>query len=438
MAKEKLRSLKLNVDTLTLTATPIPRTLNLSLLGARDLSIIATPPPNRQPIYTHVSTFDIFKIKEWILNELKRNGQIYLVHDRVQSIDKLAGYIQRYIPDIKIAVAHGQMKPAQLEKVIHGFLNRDYDVLLSTKIIESGIDIPNVNTIIVNRADRFGLAELHQLRGRVGRSNRQAYAYFIVPSMEGISKKALRRLQAIEEFTDVGAGFNLSMRDLEIRGAGNLLGTEQTGFINDVGFDLYVKLINEAVEELKYEEFKDVFKDLPKHEERTEPTIDTFFEIGIPSVYMPEQTDRLNFYTALYSIKSISEISELQEEMLDRFGPLPVLVKRLIMSATLKFYSSYALLERVIIQRKIINIILPRGNKEEYYKFKFVALMKFIMDNYKNTVKFVQQKNIMKLVVQNNFESPEKILEFLIGFCKEIIELFDIEIKDVPVDELKN
>ena len=429
MAKEKLRSIKLNVDTLTLTATPIPRTLNLSLLGARDLSIIATPPPNRQPIYTTVSTFDMFKIKEWILNELKRNGQVYFVHDRVHSIDKLAAYINKYIPDIRIAIAHGQMKPAQLENVIHGFLNRKFDVLLSTKIIESGIDIPNVNTIIVNRADRFGLAELHQLRGRVGRSNRQAYAYFIVPSLSGITKKALRRLQAIEEFTDVGAGFNISMRDLEIRGAGNLLGTEQTGFINDVGFDLYVKMINEAVEELKYQEFKEVFKSLPKHEERTEPTIDTYFEIGIPETYMPEQMDRLNFYTSLYSIKTLEELDELKEEMLDRFGPLPVLVERLISTAKLKYNASYALFERVIIQRKNIFLILPRGEKEDYYKYKFVELMRFIMDEYKNQVKFNQQKETMKLVITNNFETPEKIFEFLISFCKEVIELFGVELK---------
>ena len=319
-AKEKLRQVKVNVDTLTLTATPIPRTLNLSLLGARDLSIIATPPPNRQPIFTNVSTFDALKIREWIMNELKRNGQIYFVHDRVQSIDKLSDYIRRYVPEAKIGVAHGQMKPSQLEEVIHGFLNRKFDVLLSTKIIESGIDIPNVNTIIINRADRFGLAELHQLRGRVGRSDRQAYAHFIVPSLSGITKKALRRLQAIEEYTEIGSGFNVAMRDLEIRGAGNLLGTEQTGFINDVGFDLYVKLINEAVDELKYQDFKEVFKSLPKIEERTDPTIDTFFEIGIPVTYMPEQMDRLNFYTALYSVKSLSEIEELKEEMLDRFG----------------------------------------------------------------------------------------------------------------------
>jgi transcription-repair coupling factor (superfamily II helicase) len=199
-AKEKLRAIKINVDTLALTATPIPRTLNLSLLGARDLSIIATPPPNRQPIYTTVSTFDILKIREWIYNELKRNGQVYFVHDRVQSISKLADYLNKYIPDLKIGIAHGQMKATQLEDVIHGFLSKKYDMLLSTKIIESGLDIPNVNTIIVNRADRFGLAELHQLRGRVGRSTRQAYAYFIVPSLSGITKKALRRLQAIEEF----------------------------------------------------------------------------------------------------------------------------------------------------------------------------------------------------------------------------------------------
>ncbi len=358
------------------------------------------------------------------MNELRRSGQVYFVHDRVQSIEKLAGYLNKYVPDIKIAIAHGQMKASQLENVIHGFLNREYDVLLSTKIIESGIDIPNVNTIIVNRADRFGLAELHQLRGRVGRSSRQAYAFFIVPSLNGINKKALRRLQAIEEFTDVGAGFNISMRDLEIRGAGNLLGTEQTGFINEVGFDLYVKLINEAVEELKYQEFKEVFKSLPKHEERTEPTIDTYFDIGIPKEYMPEQMDRLNFYTSLYSIREISELEELSEEMIDRFGPLPVLVKRLIATATLKLYSSFALFERIIIQRKNIFIILPKGEKEDYYKYQFVELMRFIMDNYKNKVKFSQQKEVLKFSIPNNFESPEKLLDFMVNFSREVKDLF--------------
>ncbi len=430
-SKEKLRALKINVDTLSLTATPIPRTLNLSLLGARDLSIIATPPPNRQPIYTTVSTFDILKIKEWILNEIRRNGQIYFVHDRVQSIDKLGSYLKKYIPDIRLAIAHGQMKPSQLEEVIHGFLNRKYDILLSTKIIESGIDIPNVNTIIVNRADRFGLAELHQLRGRVGRSNRQAYAYFIVPSLNGITKKALRRLQVIEEFTEIGSGFNISMRDLEIRGAGNLLGTEQTGFINDVGFDLYIKLINEAVEELKFQEFKEVFKELPKHEDRTDPTIDAYFEVGIPKTFMPEQADRLNFYTALYSVTSLEEIDDLREEMIDRFGALPEIVKRLIGLAALKFFASYALFERVIIQKKNIFLILPKGENENYYKTKFTLLMRFIMDEpaspaggYKSKVKFNQQKEVLKLIITNDFKSPEELLEFLVRFCKSVNEMF--------------
>jgi len=425
-AKEKLRSIKFNVDTLTLTATPIPRTLNLSLLGARDLSIIATPPPNRQPIYTTISTFDINKIKEWIHNEVKRNGQIYFVHDRVHSINKLADYLNKHIPDVKIGIAHGQMRPAQLEDVIHGFLNRKYDLLLSTKIIESGIDIPNVNTIIVNRSDRFGLAELHQLRGRVGRSIRQAYAYFIVPSISGITKKALRRLQAIEEFTEIGAGFNLSMRDLEIRGAGNLLGKEQTGFINEIGFDLYLKQIDEAVEELKYQEFKEVFKTLPKHDERTEPTLDAYFEIGIPETYMPEQMDRLNFYTALYSIKDFAELEDLKEEITDRFGPTPGLVNRLLLAAALRYHASFALFERIIMQRKAVTIILPKGEKEDYYKHQFVELMRYILDEHKETVKFDQKKDVMKLVIKNKFKTPEDLLKYLIDFSNEVIKLFGV------------
>lgn len=428
-AKEKLRQIKINVDTLTLTATPIPRTLNLSLLGARDLSIIATPPPNRQPIYTSVTVFNIQKIREWILREVNRNGQVYFVHDRVESIGKLADYLQRHIPEIKIGIAHGQLTPSRLEEVIHDFLNKKYDVLLSTKIIESGIDIPNVNTIIVNRADRFGLAELHQLRGRVGRGDRQAFAYFIVPSLTGITKKALRRLQAIEEFTEIGSGFNLSMRDLEIRGAGNLLGKEQTGFIDEIGFDLYIKLINEAVEELKYEEFKEVFKSLPKPKEKTEPTIDTYFEIGIPEEYMPDQGERLNFYTALYSVQSIEELEELKEEMIDRFGDLPELVKRLLLTAELRYYASYALFERIIIQRKNISIILPKGEKEDYYKVRFIELMRFILDEYKNEYKFVQQKDVMKLVKENKLTKPEDVITELISFSKKVIELFGNEVK---------
>jgi transcription-repair coupling factor (superfamily II helicase) len=423
MAKEKLRSLRANVDTLTLTATPIPRTLNLSLLGARDLSIIATPPPNRQPIYTKVDTFDIFKVREWILNEVKRNGQIYFVHDRVQSIEKISSYIQKHIPEIKIGVAHGQMKPAQLEKVIYDFLNKKYHMLISTKIIESGIDIPNVNTIIVNRADRFGLAELHQLRGRVGRSDRQAYAYFLVPSLNSVTKKAIRRLQAIEEYTDLGEGFNLSMRDLEIRGAGNLLGTEQSGFIDSVGFELYMKLLDEAVDELKQDEFKDVFKDLPKVAERSEPTIDAYFEIGIPKTYMADQSDRLSFYTALFSMIKIEELDDIREEMTDRFGKPPVIVERLISAAVLRYYASTALLERIVIQKEKITVVLPKAEREDFYKNKFVMLIELINNNYTKDIKLIQSKEVLKLEIKNRFDSPEKVFEYMNNLCKNIASI---------------
>jgi transcription-repair coupling factor (superfamily II helicase) len=420
-AKEKLKQLKVNVDTLTLTATPIPRTLNLSLLGARDLSIIATPPPNRQPIYTHVSVFDIKKIREWIMFEVSRGGQVFFVHDRIESIDKIAEYLKRHIPEIRIGVAHGKLSPTKLEDVIHKFLNKQYDLLLSTKIIESGIDIPLVNTIIVNRADRFGLAELHQLRGRVGRSNRQAYAYFLVPSTQGLTKKALKRLQAVEEHSEIGAGFNLSMRDLEIRGAGNLLGKEQSGFIEEIGFDLYIKLINEAVEELRLNEFKEVFKTLPKPVEKSDTKIETYFEIGIPEFYVPSQSDRLSFYTDLFSAESVEEINETKTELLDRFGSLPEEVNRLILAAMLKYYGSLAMFERIIIQKNLISIILPPGDKEDYYKNKFLNLMRLILDEYSNQIKFIQRKETMKLEIENKFNSPEEAIEFLITFAIKVV-----------------
>ncbi len=425
MAKEKLRSLRVNVDTLTLTATPIPRTLNLSLLGARDLSIISTPPPNRQPIYTKVETFDIVKVKEWILEEVKRKGQIYFVHDRVHSINKIASYLQRHIPEIKILIAHGQMKPAELEKVIYGFMNKEADVLISTKIIESGLDIPNVNTIIINRADRFGLAELHQLRGRVGRSDRQAYAYFLVPSLNTLPKKAVRRLQAIEESTELGGGFNLAMRDLELRGAGNLLGTEQSGSIDTVGFDMYVKLLDEAVQELKQEEFKDVFDDLPKQVNRSEPTIDTYFEVGIPKSYMPDQSDRLSFYQALFSMIKIEELDEIKEEMIDKFGKLPKIIEVLIQTAILRFHASFAQFERVVITREKISLILPKGDNEEFYANHFSNLMNFIVSKYANEIKFVQNKNAMKLELKNKYDSPEEVLQQVTNLILEILKIYN-------------
>jgi len=427
MAKEKLRTYRANVDTLTLTATPIPRTLNLSLLGARDLSIIATPPLNRQPIYTKVDKFDITNIRKWILNEIHRDGQVYFVHDRVQSIDKIAAYLEKHIPEINIAVAHGQMKPSQLEKVIYDFLNKKHHMLISTKIIESGLDIPNVNTIIINRADRFGLAELHQLRGRVGRSDRQAYAYLIVPSLKSLAKKAVRRLQAIEEYTDLGEGFSLSMRDLEIRGAGNLLGTEQSGTIDTVGFDMYVKLLDDAVEELKHEEFQEVFKDLPKPKERTEPKIDTYFEIGIPKNYMPDQSDRLSFYTALFSVLKEEEFAEIIEEMEDRFGKFPKIIDQLIKAAKLRLFASFAMFERIIIQRKKLSFILPQGEFEDYYKNRFPVFLKWILSEHSKEIQFIQRNETMKLEMANKFSDASDTLEFAIRFCKEVEKILNIE-----------
>lgn len=430
MAKEKLRAIKANVDTLALTATPIPRTLNLSLLGARDLSIIATPPPNRQPIYTKVDVFEIAKIREWVLEEIKREGQIYFVHDRVQTIEKISAYLKKHIPELNIGVAHGQMKPTQLEKVIHDFLAKKYHMLVATKIIESGLDIPNVNTIIVNRADRFGLAELHQLRGRVGRSDRQAYAYLLVPSINAITQKAVKRLQAIEEYTELGEGFSLSMRDLEIRGAGNLLGTEQSGFIDSVGFDMYMKMLDEAVSELKEQEFKEVFKELPKHYDRSEPTIDTYFEIGIPKSFMPDQSDRLSYYTALFSMKELDEELEIRDEMEDKFGRLPVTVERMISTAILRYWAAICLFERVVITRQKISIILPKPEREEFYKEKFSLLMQYVMENYHNSVQFKQGKENMKMEMINNDNSSEQTLAKLIDFHKDIFhKVIDSEIE---------
>jgi transcription-repair coupling factor (superfamily II helicase) len=257
----------------------------------------------------------------------------------------------------------------------------------------------------------------------VGRSDRQAYAFFIVPSLNSITKKAVKRLQAIEEYTDLGEGFSISMRDLEIRGAGNLLGTEQSGFIDSVGFDLYVKMLDEAVEELKTEEFKEIFRDLPKHRDRTEPTVDTYFEIGIPQEFMPDPADRLSFYTALFTLLKVDEVEEIKEELIDRFGKIPLLVERLILTAVLRYHASFALFDRVVVQKSHISMILPKGDKEEYYKTKFALLMQYIIERYPNDVQFRQTNDTMKLEIKNKFSSPESAMEFLIRFCKEIIKV---------------
>ena len=324
-SKEKLKTLKTNVDCLTLTATPIPRTLQFSLMGARDLSIINTPPPNRQPIQTEVRVFNDDFIRDAIYYETERGGQVFFIHNRVQGLGEMAGILQGLCPDLSIGFAHGQLEGHVLEERILDFIERKYDVLVCTNIIESGVDIPNVNTIIVNNAHHFGLSDLHQLRGRVGRSNKKAFCYLLAPPMSSLPSDSRKRLQTLEQHSDLGSGFQIAMRDLDIRGAGNMLGGEQSGFMADIGFETYQKILNEAIRELKRSKFKDLFKEeIQKQDDFvTDCTIDTDLEILIPDSYVDSITERLSLYTRLDNCDTEQELEEFKKEMLDRFGPIP-------------------------------------------------------------------------------------------------------------------
>ncbi len=320
-SKEKLRALKINVDTLTLTATPIPRTLQFSLMSARDLSVIRTPPPNRQPIHTEIRVFDEDLIREIIYTEVNRGGQVYFVHNRVNDLPKIVEIIQRLCPDVDVAMAHGQLEADNLEKVLVEFIDRKFDVLACTNIIETGLDIANANTIIINRADMFGLSDLHQLRGRVGRSNAKAYCYLFAPPMSVLTQEARKRLKTIEEFSDLGSGFQVAMRDLDIRGAGNLLGGEQSGFIADIGFETYQKILDEAIQELKETDFKDLFKEeiAQRGSYVRDVIIETDVEMLIPDEYVSNTQERLNLYTELNTIENEEGIEAFAKRLKDRF-----------------------------------------------------------------------------------------------------------------------
>jgi len=376
-AKEKLRKVKATVDTLTLTATPIPRTLHFSLIGARDLSLIATPPRNRLPISTEIIPADSTGrqvhwsvIREAILREIHRGGQVYFVHDRVHNIEAIADQVRARVPEARLHTAHGQMAGHQLEKAMLDFLEKKYDVLVCTKIIESGLDIPNVNTIIVNRADRFGLAELYQLRGRVGRSNVQAYAYLLTPPLSVLPRPTFRRLQAIEEFTELGAGFNLAMRDLEIRGAGNLLGGEQTGYIMEMGFEMYERIVREAVEEIKQEEFKDVFKKpggAAGAVHLTETVVESDIEALIPDFYIEADAERLDIYRRLYRASAAGELQSMRDELRDRFGEYPAEVESLFQLVGLRLAASQAGYPKVSLRAGLLTLTLPQASDEGFY-----------------------------------------------------------------------
>lgn len=357
-AKEKLKKLRVNVDTLTLTATPIPRTLQFSLMGARDLSIINTPPPNRHPIATELHTFNTDIIKEAIEYEVSRGGQVFFVHNRVQNINEVQNMIEKVCSNVTTIVAHGQMEPSRLEKTMLDFISGDYDVLISTTIIESGLDIPNANTIIVNNAHMFGLSDLHQLRGRVGRSNKKAFCYLLAPPLEGLTSEARRRLKAIEEFSELGSGFSIAMQDLDIRGAGNMLGAEQSGFIADIGFETYHKILDEAIQELKEEEFSDVFA--PQKEQGgnewmgniLDCHIETDMELLIPDTYVNSVPERMRLYRELDSIISIDELDAFQAKLKDRFGKIPDQVNELLNVVRLRWNAKKLGLEKIVLKNK--------------------------------------------------------------------------------------
>ncbi len=323
--KEKIKTLRTNVDCLTLTATPIPRTLQFSLMGARDLSIIHTPPPNRQPIQTEVRAFNEDFIRDAVYYETERGGQVFFIYNRIQGLAETAAMIQALCPDLSIGYAHGQMEGHELEERILDFIDKKYDVLVCTNIVESGVDIPNVNTIMVNNAHQFGLSDLHQLRGRVGRSNKKAFCYLLAPSLATLPSDSRKRLQTLELHSELGSGFQIAMRDLDIRGAGNMLGGEQSGFMAEIGFEMYQKILDESIRELKRTEFKDLFKEeISKQEDYVQDcTIDTDLEILIPDYYVESITERLSLYTRLDSCENEAELQEFYKELTDRFGPVP-------------------------------------------------------------------------------------------------------------------
>ena len=367
-AKEKIRALKATVDTLTLSATPIPRTLHFALMGARDLSILGTPPRNRLPVDTKVMQFETPLIRGAILREKHRGGQAFLVGDRIHALDELGNILSVHVPEVTWAIAHGQMHAHELERVMVKFLERKIDVLVVTKIIESGLDMPNVNTIVVNRADRFGLSELYQLRGRVGRSNLQAYAYLLTPPFSSITRTALRRLQTLEEFTEFGAGFAIAMRDLEIRGAGNLLGAEQSGFIEGLGFELYEKILDEAVEELKSEEFPDLMTTAARIPSPAgDVVIETDVDALIPEWYVDDMTERLDIYRRLYAASDAAAIGEIRDELFDRFGKLPGEAEHLIETVHVRLLARRLGLVRVTVDGDALELSMPDKEDEKYY-----------------------------------------------------------------------
>ncbi len=417
--KDKLKTIAANVDTLTLTATPIPRTLQFSLMAARDLSVITTPPPNRYPIETNVVGFNEELIRDAISYEIQRNGQVFFINNRIENIKEIAGMIQRLVPNARVGIGHGQMEGAKLEELMLAFMNGEFDVLVATTIIESGLDVPNANTIFINNANNFGLSDLHQMRGRVGRSNKKAFCYFICPPYSAMTDDARKRIQALEQFSELGSGFNIAMKDLEIRGAGDLLGGEQSGFINEIGFDTYQKIMNEAIEELKENEFKDLYpeqNDIETKEYVKDLQLDTDFELLFPDEYINTVSERLLLYNELAEIKDEAALLAYENKLIDRFGPLPKQAISLLSSMKIKWIATRLGIEKLVMkQGKMIGYFVSDQQSDYYQSGRFHQVLQFVQkQNALCKMKEKQTPNGLRLLLTfDNVKSIRRALELM-------------------------
>jgi transcription-repair coupling factor (superfamily II helicase) len=399
--KEKLKQFRANVDTLTLTATPIPRTLHFSLMGARDLSIISTPPPNRQPVLTELHVFNEKLIKEAVEYEIDRGGQVFFIHNRVQDLMQLGGLINTLVPKARIGIAHGQLEGDALEDVMLKFVGGDYDVLVATTIIEAGLDIANANTILINHAHMFGLSDLHQMRGRVGRSNKKAFCYLLSPPLSTLTNEARKRLSAIEEFSDLGSGFNVAMRDLDIRGSGNLLGAEQSGFIAEIGFEMYHKILDEAIQELKEDEFKNLFNDDKPRPFISFTHVDTDLEVLIPDEYVTNIAERYNLYTELSNIENEIELDEFRQRLADRFGPVPKQVIELINTWRLQYLGKMIGFEKISFKKGVLRGYFIANKQSAYFETaQFGRVLEFLQAHPRIS-NLKEVKNTLRLAVEH-------------------------------------
>ncbi|MGV8877483.1 MAG: transcription-repair coupling factor [Sphingobacteriaceae bacterium] len=419
--KEKLKQMRANVDTLTLTATPIPRTLHFSLMGARDLSIISTPPPNRQPVLTELHVFNDKLIQESISHEIARGGQVFFIHNRVQDLPQLGGMIHKLVPKASVGIAHGQLEGDQLEDVMLRFINGEFDVLVATTIIEAGLDIPNANTIIINHAHMFGLSDLHQMRGRVGRSNKKAFCYLLSPPLSTLTSEARKRLSAIEEFSDLGSGFNVAMRDLDIRGSGNLLGAEQSGFIAEIGFEMYHKILDEAIQELKEDEFKGVFKDEKPRPFIAYTQIDTDQEILIPDEYVTSISERYNLYTELSKLENETELAAFAQQLLDRFGPVPRVVQDLLNTMRLQWLGKSIGFEKISLKKNVLRGYFITNQQSPYFETAvFRRLLNFVQANPRRC-NLKEVKNTLRISMEG-VRSIQEAIELLAEIDLRVLE----------------